>query len=98
MSPRTNVPGFALGQARTVADAVDLAQLEPSTNGCSTRYCLVSHGSQYVVYQPESGPFTLDLPRRRRRYRLEWLSIRTGETARAYIRDGGEATLTPPFG
>jgi len=87
----------ALGQARVVADAVDLGHLEPSTYGCSTRYCLVSSGSQYVVYQPDDGPFTLDLPRRRHRYRLDWLSTATGKTANGRIRAGGETKLTPPF-
>ena len=87
----------ALGQARTVADAVDLARLEPSTDGCSTRYCLVSDGSQSVVYQPGNGPFTLDLPSRRDRYRLDWLSTRTGETAKRDIHTGGETKLSPPF-
>jgi Family of unknown function (DUF6298) len=85
----------ALGQARAVADAVDLARLEPSTERCSTRYCLV--GPQYVVYQPGEGSFTLDLPRRRHRYRLDWLSTGTGKTASGRIRAAGTTTLTPPF-
>jgi Family of unknown function (DUF6298) len=87
----------ALGQARAVADAVDLARLEPSTDACSTRYCLVSDGTQSFVYQPGSGPFTLNLPSRRDRYRLDWLSTRTGETAKRSILAGGVTRLSPPF-
>ena len=87
----------ALGQARAVADAVDLARLQPSTDGCSTRYCLVGDGSQSVVYQPNSGPFTLSLPSRSGRYRLDWLSARTGATAKRTIRADGVTKLRPPF-
>jgi hypothetical protein len=87
----------ALGRARWLADRVDLAHLEPRTDVCSTRYCLVDPGAQYVVYQPDTAAFTLALPGPRRSYRVEWLETATGRVARGQMSAAGRTSLTPPF-
>jgi hypothetical protein len=42
----------AMGHARAVAARIDLAAMTPADETCSSRYCLVSPGREYLVYLP----------------------------------------------
>ncbi|MGA8621574.1 MAG: IPT/TIG domain-containing protein, partial [Candidatus Sulfotelmatobacter sp.] len=48
----------ALSQTATYARQIDLAKMTPQSALCSTTYCLVSPGLQYLVYSPGPGTVT----------------------------------------
>ena len=88
----------AVGQTRTFANKMDLAAMMPHSNLASTRYCLASPGQEYLVYQPESGAFTVNLPEAT--YSYEWFNPATGAAAASGSLkvSGGNQSFTPPFG
>src|SRR5262249_26308357 len=53
----------AMGQARTYADRITLAEMAPQHHLSSTAYCLAKPGSEYLAYQSGSGQFTVTLTR-----------------------------------
>lgn len=88
----------ALGQTRRFAERVDLARMRPRLDLASTRYTLASHGREYLVYQPEDGPFTVDLRSTAASYSVEWFDPGRDRTARAdEVRGGEVVTFKPPF-
>lgn len=96
-----NNPAFpparaAMGLAVFLGDHVDLASLTPAPGACSTGNCLVSEGSEYLVYAPTSETFTVPgLPPGE--YLATWLDAKTGR-----IAAGGwvspPISFDPPFG
>jgi hypothetical protein len=87
-----------MGQTRRYANRMDLARSRPQPELASTRYCLVVPGRQYLVYQPESGEFTVDLRGTAGRYSVEWFDVARDTTTSAPAVSGGEiVTLTPPY-
>jgi hypothetical protein len=87
----------ALGYTALYASKLDLERAVPSTSVCSTTYCLVDPGHQYLVYQPDGGSFQLDVAAGG--YRAEWFN-----PAAEQATDGGtmalaagQRTFTPPF-
>ncbi len=51
-----------MGDTRAYAERVDLLHMTPNTTVCSTQFCLVNPGVEYLVYQPGPGlRFTIDL-------------------------------------
>ncbi|MDH5348904.1 MAG: hypothetical protein OEW13_13475, partial [Nitrospira sp.] len=46
---------MSLGQARRLADRVDLATMVPSEDFVSTKYCLADQDATYIVYLPPTG-------------------------------------------
>jgi hypothetical protein len=77
----------ALGYTALYASKLDLERAVPSDSLCSTTYCLVDPGHQYLVYQLDHGSFQLTVTAGR--YSLEWFD----PTARQKT-DGGMMTLT----
>ena len=87
----------AMGWTLAYADRLDLERMEPREDLASTRYCLANEGTEYLVYQPTSGPFTLRLGPARR-YAVEWFRPADARTWRPrQIRAGGTRTFRPPF-
>lgn len=60
-------------------------------------YCLANPGSEYLVYQPGSGDFTLDLIANS--YSSEWFDPGTGKvvTGPALKAGRGRQSFHPPF-
>jgi hypothetical protein len=92
-----NVLRDALGYTALYAGKLDLERALPSTSLCSTGYCLVEPGRQYLVYQPGSGNFKLTVAAGT--YAAEWFNPATEKPV-----DGGTLTVadglrtfTPPF-
>ena len=52
------------------AKITDLAAMEPSTSISSTQYCLYNEGKEYLVYQPGTGSFTVNM--KKGKYQREW--------------------------
>jgi hypothetical protein len=86
----------ALGDTRRLAERVNLAALKPEPKLASTGYCLAAPGSEYLVYQPEEGPFTVKLAKGK--FTVEWFDPARRRTSSApAITGGGERRFTPPF-
>jgi len=50
------------GNARTVAERIDLNLMIPIDSASSTGYALVNPNVEYLVYQPAQSSFTVTLP------------------------------------
>jgi len=90
----------ALGITRNYASMMNLAEVIPQSGGvnpCSTGYCLYQFGSQYMVYQPLGGPFTIyNLPAGS--YSYEWIHPYNGtQQMGTFDWIGGNRSFTPPF-
>jgi hypothetical protein len=67
----------AMGHTRSYAERMDLVRMLPQSAECSTGYCLVKAGSEYLVYQPAPGKsFTVNL--QPAEYIYEWFDPVTG--------------------
>ena len=68
-----------LGYTLSYSRKIDLVNMEPSSNVeyCSTRYCLRNPGSEYLVYQPISETFQLQIEPGI--YKYEWFNPENGE-------------------
>jgi hypothetical protein len=91
---------LAMGSTRRYAAKIDLVRMAPRGDLCSTGYCLVRPGHQYLVYAPRGGAFKLDLRAGAgRRYAVEWARPVSGASSRGrVVRGGAIRTLVPPFG
>jgi hypothetical protein len=96
---RTENVRSAMGQTRRYARRINLARAAPRPDLCSTRYCLVVPKREYLVYQPDGGPFTVDLRAAgRRRFAIEWAPAVRGAPRRGGRVSGGAVrVLRPPF-
>lgn len=87
----------AMGATRRLALTLPLARMRPRFDLSSTGYCLAAPGSAYVVYQPRSGPFRLDVGRAKR-FAVEWRRPLGGRAVRvAPTRLGGRVTFRTPW-
>jgi hypothetical protein len=87
----------ALGYTRVYAERLDLERTVPSTTLCSTGYCLVEPGRQYLVYQPDPGSFTLTVLAGS--YRFEWFNPAKGSVVQSGMMTlpAEQHTFAPPF-
>jgi uncharacterized protein DUF6298 len=103
MDPLDTDPGRqqarrAMAQTLRYSRRIGLARMLPSTNDCSTGFCLVNPGREYLVYQPAGGTFRVNLKTTQRRFTLEWfdpLNDRTVPGRR--VLGSYRIDLTPPF-
>jgi hypothetical protein len=87
----------ALGHTRSYADRMNLAATTPQPNLSSTTYALATPGSEYLVYQPIPGPFTVDL--KQGIYSCEWFNANSGNSIHndpMRVSDG-KREFAPPF-
>ncbi|MEZ6080681.1 MAG: DUF6298 domain-containing protein [Pirellulaceae bacterium] len=68
----------ALGATRGFAKRIELAEMIPSLDLASTKYCLANPGQEYLVYQPETGEFSVTLTAGS--YAFEWFNPTTSST------------------
>lgn len=88
----------AMGDARKLAERIDLARAQPNERLSSTTYCLAVPGREYVVYQPKPNEqFAVELAAGR--YRGEWFDVGKGAWAAAgeIWTAGGRTRFVPPF-
>ena len=86
----------ALGATNKLAKRMDLARMTPSPEISSTKYCLAAPGQEYLVYQSETGEFSVNLSAEN--YAFEWIVPTNGSIASSgSIRAaGGNQTFTAP--
>src|SRR5882672_5954092 len=88
---------WAMGQARSYADRMDLASMTPRGDLTSTGFALAHPGVEYLVYQSGSGGFSVTLPGGA--YAVEWFDPSSGTASPgADVAGGGSVPFTPPFG
>ena len=87
----------ALGATRGLARRTDLANMTPTPDLASTKYCLANPGHEYLVYQPGSGEFSVNLAAGN--YAYEWFNSTTSavQNKGSIKATGGNRTFTPPF-
>ena len=88
----------AMAQTLRYSRRIGLARMRPSTRDCSTGFCLVDPGREYLVYQPAGGPFRVNLKTTRRTFTLEWFDpIRERVVPGGRVAGSYGVGLTPPF-
>ena len=70
--------------------------LEPSDKLVSTGWCLANPGREYVVFQNQPAPFTLEIAGATSPLKAEWFNPHTGRRTAAGSLPNGTASLTPP--
>ncbi|MCK5226536.1 MAG: discoidin domain-containing protein, partial [Planctomycetes bacterium] len=86
-----------LGDILRYAERVDLALMTPQGSLSSTKYCLANPGSQYIIYQPDSGQFSVNLFAGT--YNYEWFNPTTGAVkgSGTINAPNGNKNFIPPF-
>jgi len=89
----------SMGYTLKFANRMNLAAMAPKNELSSTRYCLANVGCEYLIYQPESGSFTVNLEGfPQKAFSVEWFNPDTGDsTSGTAINGGVSITLHPPF-
>ena len=88
---------LAMGHTLNYANKMNLVSMTPSNSLASTTYCLANPGKEYLVYQPSTGAFTVNL--QAGTYSYEWFNPVTGKVAGTgnIIASTGNRSFTPPF-
>jgi hypothetical protein len=102
VDPRWNNFRDNLGYTLAYAKRLDLAKVTPQPGLSSTGFCMadaVSTGSEYFVYAPSGGSFTVNLSATTKTLNVEWFNPSTGVTTSAGTVTGGSSSraFTPPF-
>jgi hypothetical protein len=86
----------AMGQTWRLAAKMNLAQMTPHPDLCSTGYCLAAPGKEYLIYQLGKGAFTVTLTAGA--YEAEWLDPQADLLwpKQRIESSGGQETFTPP--
>ncbi len=96
----------AMGDTRRYAERIDLAAMTPrpkliqsvSEGLPALGYVLADPGREYLVYQPESAPFALDLSLRTPKgFDLEWFGRASRRRMRSTISGTAKVILRAPF-
>jgi len=86
-----------VGFTRSYAVRMNLAEMKPRNSLSSTAYCLANPGVEYLIFQPSSAAFTVNLPAGG--YSYEWFDVSTGAVASAGSISvaGGNSSFAAPF-
>ena len=88
----------ALGQTRRFSERIDMSAVTPRRGVSSTEYALVSPGETYLVFQPDSGRFTVDLGDTERKFTGMWFDpIGDVDYPGPGLAGGTQHMVEPPF-
>ena len=88
----------AIAQSIAYSKIVDIAAMQPSDAVCSSTYCLVKSGAEYLIYLPSGGSITVDLTGGQQNFSTDWFNSSGGQTiGGGLVRGGGTVTLASPF-
>ena len=76
--------------------ATDYWNLEPSDNLVNSGRCIALPGREYVVYQNQARPFTLEIAGAASPLAGAWFNPHTGRRTAAGTFANGKASITPP--
>ena len=87
----------AMGHTRSYAERMNLAAASPQPDLSSTSYVLANPGSEYLIYQPGSGSFTVEL--KKNVYRYEWFDPLSARIVQHGTLSAGDEKreFNPPF-
>ena len=71
-------------------------KLEPADQLVNDGWCIAQPGREYVVFQNEAKPFTLDIAGVTKPLTAEWFNPHTGTRTAAGSYENGTANFTPP--
>ena len=80
----------------TLMETLPLGWMAPDNSVVSRGYCLCEPGSSYLVYQPQGGKFTLDLPPDSGKYHTYWIDPRTGAVTEGESAQPGPNDMSCP--
>jgi Concanavalin A-like lectin/glucanases superfamily/Chitobiase/beta-hexosaminidase C-terminal domain/Family of unknown function (DUF6298)/Putative collagen-binding domain of a collagenase len=81
----------SMGYTLKYSQLVDLSSMSPSSESCSSGYCLINPGREYLVYLPTGGTVRVDLSAASGSFVASWFSPITGRTT-----SGGTASAGIP--
>jgi hypothetical protein len=87
----------AMGDTLRYVNRVNFVNMVPSTSKSSTKFALVHEGNTYIVYQPGSGKFDVNM--KAGIYDFEWFNPKSSKVAsfsKITLNDG-IYSFTPPF-
>jgi hypothetical protein len=79
----------SMGYALQYSQLVNLSSMVPDSQLCSTGYCLVNPGLEYLVYLPSGGSVRVDLSAASGSFVVTWFSPLTGQTTSGDTVTGG---------
>ena len=87
--PRWKPIRRAMGQARRLAERINLAAMQPNSELASTGYCLANPGKEYLIFVPGDREAMVDLTSVSGKVTVEWLHPVDGTITAAEPTDGG---------
>jgi hypothetical protein len=88
----------AITQTLAYSQIINLGIMTPSDLACSTGYCLLKSGAEYLVYLPIGGSVTIDLSGAQQNFSTDWFDPINGQTMPGQVvSGGGRVTLGSPF-
>ena len=87
----------AMGMTLTYANRMGLIAMTPQPSLCSTHFCLANPGTEYLVYQPYDGHFSVNLGAGT--YHYEWLDPTSNRITSSGVLSvsKGDHTFTPAY-
>ncbi len=73
-------------------------RLQPSDKLVSTGWCIADPGREYVVFQNEAKPFTLEITGAKVALNAEWFNPHTGKRTSGGEVNNGKGSFKPPAG
>src|SRR5207245_1963767 len=70
----------SMGYTLQYSQLVNLSSMSPSSELCSSGYCLINPGREYLVYLPTGGTVRVDLSPESGNFVTTWFSPITGRT------------------
>ncbi len=70
----------SMGYILSYSRCVNMRKMVPHSELASSTYCLSNPGSEYLVYLPNGGEVTVNLPPIKSKVTIEWFNPNTGET------------------
>ena len=90
---------MAMGKTRAYALRMNLLAAVPRNDLASSGYALVVPKTEYLVFKPNGGSFTVNLSDAAGSFAVEWHNVNTGQTVIGNTVTGGKTlTFNPPFG
>jgi Concanavalin A-like lectin/glucanases superfamily/Chitobiase/beta-hexosaminidase C-terminal domain/Family of unknown function (DUF6298)/Putative collagen-binding domain of a collagenase len=81
----------SMGYTLQYSQLVDLSSMVPSSESCSSGFCLINPGREYLVYLPLGGTVNVDLSAASGSFVASWFSPTTGQT-----KSGGTVSAGSP--
>jgi hypothetical protein len=97
--PSADETRVALGYSLMYSQTLDLNNVVPRGDLCSTAYCLANPGVEYLAYLPSGGPASIDLKKKGELFTIEWFNLDLGKAVEGspVLSSGGWSTLVAPF-